>query len=56
MNVLYQIAKPFQEIFQDQFFTKKISSPEFFRSLKIYDLITAPEIKISPRKNLGLMK
>jgi hypothetical protein len=24
MNALYQIAKPFQEIFQDQFFIEKI--------------------------------
>ena len=30
MNVLYQIAKPFQEIFQDQFFIENISIPRIF--------------------------
>jgi len=30
MNVLHQIIKPFQEIFQDQFFIEKILSQEFF--------------------------
>ena len=30
MNALNQIAKPFQEIFQDQFFIEKILSQEFF--------------------------